>query len=403
MGRPPGGSELAGAWTLDPDVAFLNHGSFGACPRAVLDAQRELVLRMERQPVHFFVRDMLPMLDAARESLARFVGADPEGLVPVTNTTSAVSAVVRSLRLGPGDELLTTDHAYGACRNALDEAAARTGARVVVAAVPFPLRAASEVVDAVLGAATPRTRFALLDHVTSPTGLVFPVEDLVAALGDRGVDVMVDGAHAPGMLELDVARIGASWYAGNCHKWLCAPKGAAFLHAREDKRETARPIATSHGYSSRRRGRSWLHDQFDWPGTADPTPFLSVPAAIDHVGSLVPGGWSEIRARNRALALAARGVLCEALGVDEPCPSAMLGSLAAVPLQDGGPLGPRWAMDTDPLQDELLERFAIEVPIVPWPQPPRRLVRVSAQVYNALPQYRWLADALVATLRRRSR
>src|SRR5437899_8079142 len=215
-------SDLARFWTLDPAVAFLNHGSFGACPRTVLEAQQRLRERLERQPVRFFLRDFEPLLDDARSALAVFLGADPEGLVFVPNATTAVNAVLRSLALAPGDQLLVTHHAYNACRNALDFVAAAARAEVVVVPVPFPLASADAVVEAVLARATPRTRLALLDHVTSPTGLVLPIERVVRELAGRGVDTLVDGAHAPGMLPPDLGPPGAAYHAGHCHKWLGA-------------------------------------------------------------------------------------------------------------------------------------------------------------------------------------
>ena len=389
-------SNLAAHWTFEPGLAFLNHGSFGACPRAVIEAREALYRELERQPVEFMARRLPDLLDAARATLAAFLGADPEDLGAVPNATTGVNAVLRSLSFAPGDELLTTDHAYNACKNTLDFVAERSGARVVVARVPFPLADPGEVVEAVLGAATAHTRLALVDHVTSPTGLVVPIEEIVRRLAERGIDVLVDGAHAPGMVPLDLdalGRLGAAYYTGNCHKWLCAPKGSAFLWVRRDQRERIRPHVISHGANRPRPGRSRFHDELDWTGTADPTPFLCVPAALDVVGSLVSGGWPEVMRRNRELALRARAILTEALGVQPSCPESMIGTLVSLPLPDGDP-GPPSGLYVDPLHDTLLDRYEIEVPIAPWPAPPKRLLRVSAQLYNDEGDYRRLATAL---------
>jgi isopenicillin-N epimerase len=387
-------SDLARLWTLDPAVTFLNHGSFGACPRPVLEAQQRLRERLERQPVAFLGRDLEGLLDGARRELAGFLGADAGGLAFVPNATTGVNAVVRWLALAPGDEVLATDHAYNACRNALDVAAATARARVVVVALPFPLGSAEEVVAAVLARVTRRTRLALLDHVTSPTGLVLPIERLVRELGARGVDVLVDGAHAPGMVPLDLDALGAAYYVGNCHKWLCAPKGAGFLHVRRDRRDGVRPVVISHGANSPRTDRSRFLLEFDWTGSDDPTPYLCVPDALRFLGGLLPGGWPALMAANRALALEARRILCHALHVAPACPEGMIGSLATVALPDGTAEPGRSPFYQDPLQDALLERFGIEVPIVPFPSPPRRLVRVSCQVYNDRADYERLAAAL---------
>ncbi|MSP60442.1 MAG: aminotransferase class V-fold PLP-dependent enzyme [Myxococcales bacterium] len=387
-------------WLLDPSVAFLNHGSFGACPVPVLAEQQRLRERLEREPVRFMVRELPPLLDAARADLAAFVGADPDDLAFVPNATTGVNAVLRSLPFAPGDELVTTDHAYNACKNALDFVAARTGARVVVARVPFPLTSADEVVEAILAVVTPRSRLALLDHVTSPTGMVLPIARLVRELAARDVDALVDGAHGPGMVPLALGSLGAAYYTGNCHKWMCAPKGAAFLHVRRDRQEAIRPTTISHGANSPRKDRSRFREEFDWTGTSDPTAWLSVPMAIRTMGSLLDGGWPALMAANRALALEARSILCTALDVPIPCPDELIGALAAVPLSPGSMDSPRSPLSTDPLQDALLDRFGIEVPIVPWPTPPRRLCRVSAQLYNGSEQYRRLGAALGELLRR---
>ncbi len=390
--------ELRARFALDPDVTFLNHGSFGACPLEVLHAQDELRARMERQPVRFFARELPSLLDDARAPLARFLGTAPERLAFVPNATAAVNAVLRWLPLAPGDEVLTTDHVYNACNNALQDAAARAGARVVTARVPFPLTGDDVVIDAVLAAVTPRTRLCLLDHITSPTGLVFPVARLVRQLRERGVETLVDAAHAPGQVPLDVDAVGAAWLTGNCHKWLFAPKGAGFLAVRADMVASTRPAIVSHGANAPTGARSRFQLEFDWIGTIDPTPWLAVPAALEVGARLVEGGWPALMAKNHALAVEARALLCAALGVPEPAPRAMIGALASVPLPDGdGSVdGPLYG---DPLQRALIERHGIEVPIVPWPARPHRLVRVSAQAYNSLAQYQHLADALSALVR----
>jgi len=385
---------LARHWTLDPDIAFLNHGSFGACPAPVQAVQQQLRDRIERQPVQFFVRDLEGLLDEARASLATFLGADADDLALVPNATTGVNAVLRSLNLNPGDELLTTNHEYNACRNALEFVAERAGATVVVADIPLPLASSQQAAAIILDAVTPRTRLALLDHITSQTALILPIEELTTALAELGIPVLVDGAHAPGMVPVDLNKLGAAYYTGNCHKWLCAPKGAGFLHVRKEYQESVRPAIISHGANSTRRDRSRFLAEFDWTGTTDPTAALSVPAALEFMGSLLPGDWDAVRERNHSLALAARSLLCTELDLEPLCPDDMIGAIASLPLPPGSGEPPSSPLYADPLQDTLLERYSIEVPVIPWPAAPQRLVRISAQVYNTLDEYQRLADAL---------
>jgi isopenicillin-N epimerase len=388
------GRDWASLWTLDPAITFLNHGSFGACPRVMIETQQSLRARLERQPLQFLGRDLESLFDQTRAALGDFVGADPDDLALVPNATAGVNTVLNSLSLEEGDELLVTDHEYNACRNALDWTAARRGARVVVASVPFPLRSPDEVVDAILRLVGPRTRLALIDHITSPTGMILPVERIVPELARLGVDTLVDGAHVPGMIGVNLRTLGAAYFTGNCHKWLCTPKGAAFLHVRSDRQAQIRPLSISHGANSPRTDRSRFRLEFDWTGTDDPTPYLCIPESIRYLGSLLPGGWPALMERNRALALEARGIVCRALGVAPPCPDSMIGTLATIPLPDGIPGSPRPPLFLDPLQDALLERYRIEIPIVPWPAHPKRWVRLSAQLYNRREQYEYLAQAL---------
>jgi len=226
---------------------------------------------------------------------------------------------------------------------------------------------------------------------------VLPVERLIAELSARGIEVLVDGAHAPGMLPLDLRTLGATYYSGNCHKWICAPKGSAFLWVRRDRHAHVHPVTISHGANAVRPGRSRFRLEFDWTGTCDPTAWMTVPKALDYVGSLMPGGWPAVMARNRALALEARRLLCVAAGTPRPCPDEMIGSLASIVLPDGQTTEIMWRQP-DPLQRRLFDEWSIEVPITSWPAAPRRLIRISAQLYNTRDHYVRLAEALAKEL-----
>ena len=381
-------SAFAALWPLDPSVAYLNHGSFGACPSALLEHQSALRERMEREPVDFFVRHWPRASAEVRTTLGGFIGADPDDLAYVPNATAGINAVLRSLAFAPGDELLTTDHAYGACTKTLHYVASRTGARVVVAKVPFPLAHEDEIVAPILAAATARTKLALVDHVTSPTALVFPLARIVRELAARGVDTLVDGAHALGMVPLALDAVGAAYTVGNAHKWLCAPKGSAFLHVRRDRQAQLHPYSISHGYVPGAREASF-RDEFDWTGTVDPTPWLALPKCLRFLGSLVEGGWPALMARNRALALAARGELARTMGVALPAPEAMIGAIASLPFPRVPAGSPLARLDREGLANLTRER-GIEAWFYPWDCEGGKLMRISAQLYNDIEQYRAL-------------
>jgi len=386
-------------WLLDPDITFLNHGSFGATPIAVLAKQDEFRTRLEREPVRFMIRELEALLDGARAQLGEFVGADPAGIAFIPNATYGINSVVRSLDLDKNEEIVVTAHEYNATRNVAEFAAQLAGARVVVAEVPFPIASPDEVFGRIIEKISDRTRLVILDHVTSQTALVMPIARIIDEVQSRGIDVLVDGAHAPGMLPLDLRALDAAYYTANLHKWVCAPKGAAFLYVRENRRASVRPIAISHGANSSRTDRSRFHLEFDWTGTFDPTPWLCVPEALQTLASFVEGGWPEIMRRNHALALRGRDIIAKRFGVSPPAPDAMIGSMAAFRIPDGSALTTS-ALDTDPLQDALLFEFKIEVPIMPWPRPPNRVLRVSAQLYNEERDYEKVADAVTLLLQR---
>lgn len=363
-------------WALDPAVVHLNHGSFGGCLRTVLAEADALRARMEANPMRFFVLEWQDELDRARAALAAFVGAPAERLVFVPSSTSGVAIALGSVALAAGDAVLVTDHGYRAVANQVARHASARGLDVVRVRVPLPFDA-DAFVAAVAAALTPRTRLAIFDHITSPTAIVLPIERLLPLCAARGIATIVDGAHAPGQLPLDIAALGATYYVGNNHKWLCAPKGSGFLVAAADAPVV--PVVTSHGATPAYGPPNRLHAELDWSGTHDPVPHLTVPAAIAHVAA-EGGGWPAIIARNHATVLA----MCERLARR---PHGPVGAMAALPIT----LPP----GTAPL---LLERQLLEagweVPIVDFPSGP--MVRISAHVYNSAEQADLLARELHA-------
>ncbi|MBS0195819.1 MAG: aminotransferase class V-fold PLP-dependent enzyme [Planctomycetes bacterium] len=407
MPTPPPGSELARHWTLDPATCFLNHGSFGACPREVLAAQSRVREQMESEPVRFFVEEFESLVDAARRSLAAFLHCDWRDLAPMPNATNAVATIVENFadsgRLAPGDEILTNDHEYPACQNNLRRAAARAGARIVVAPVPFPCPSPDAAADAILSHATKRTRLALISHVTSPTGLVFPVERVVRELEGSGIATLVDGAHAPGMVPtLDLTTLGASFYTANCHKWICSPKGSAFLYVRKDYQEgdaPIRPLVLSNNAEKPKPGRSQFLTEFDYIGTNDYSAFFTIPDAIRCMGAMQPGGWPGVMQANHDLCLAGRDIICRELGITPTAPDGMVGSICTMilPSHDEARrqrLAQRPSRYHDAIQDAILKKHRIQVPFWGLAAKPERFLRISAQLYNSLDQYKYLAAAV---------
>jgi isopenicillin-N epimerase len=385
--------QAAAAWGLDPAITMLNHGSFGACPRAVLEHQRELRCRMAARPVQFLARQMPGMLDASRQRLAATIGADPRDLVFVPNATAGVNSVLRSLRFRGGDEILVTSHGYNACTNVARFVAEQSQATLTVADIPSPVASPAQVVDAIMARVTPRTRLALFDHISSPSAFVFPVEELVDRLDALGIESLIDGAHAPGMVPVDLRRIAPTYYVGNCHKWLCAPWGAGLLYVRRDRQDEIMPPVISHGYNRPRSGYSRFQTLFDWQGTCDPTPWICVGTAIEFLEALLPGGLNELSQRNHQYAVAAQSLLVKELGAKPLCPPEMLGSMAAVELGDDPEPSVEF-VDQHPLNQRLFERFGVEVPVFFFPSAPRVVLRVSAQAYNEPAHYHRLVEAV---------
>ena len=403
IGKP---ASPATEWALDPTVTFLNHGSFGACMNATLEVQRGWRDKLEAHPVRFLARDLEDLLDWTRSEIGAFMSAEADDLALMTNSTAGVNTVLRSLRFEKGDEILATDHAYNSCLNAIRFVASGASAKVVLARIPFPIASPDEAFDAIMAAVTPRTKLAMIEHVTSPTALVLPIERLVPALAEKGVDVLVDGAHGPGMLPLKLRDLAPAYYVGSLHKWVCAPKGSAFLYVRRDRQALIKPLSISSGSNDTRVDRSKFRLEFDWNGTFDPSAWLTVPAAIDGLGEMLHGGWPVVIATNRQLAISARDILSEALHTDVQAPRSMIGSMASVRLPDG-PWPRQEAIRRLAMIEAAIRTRRFEVPLIPWPCPwlvdsgdlPEDtefdiLLRISAQAYNYLGQYERLASIL---------
>ncbi|RAL20032.1 aminotransferase [Lujinxingia litoralis] len=383
---------------LDSGAIHLNHGAFGACPRRVLHAQSELRARMESNPVRFIGRELFGLMANARAELASFVGAPAPDLVFVPNTTTGVNAVLRSLALQPGDEILVSDQGYGPAVLAARAIAAEQGAHVRVASLPFAPTSANALHDALIDALTPRTRLVMIDHITSPTALILPVARIARSLRERGVLTLIDGAHAPGMIPLNLAEIDADFYVGNCHKWLCSPRGAAFLHVAPHLQSRVRPPVLSHGAALAEDDPQRFQAEFGWMGTYDVTSYLSVPVAIDFLRALVPGGWPALYERNHRLALYGRDRLCQVLGIAPPAPDDLVGAMVSLPLPESPHPPVNFPAEVDPLQDALWRAAGIEIAVMSWPAHPGRLLRLSCQLYTTEEQLDTLADTLSTLL-----
>lgn len=384
--RPPSGQRpaLRDLFLLRPDVIFLNHGAYGATPRPVFDAYQRWQLELERQPVEFLSRRFGDLMQRAREALAGFVGAHADELVYVPNATTGLNIVARSVELGPGDEVLSTDHEYGALDRTWQFLCARRDARYVQVSVPVPVDSPEHVVEAVWAAVTHRTRVLFLSHITSSTALLLPVEPLIRRARAAGILTIIDGAHAPGQLSLNLTDFGADFYAGNCHKWMCAPKGSAFLYARRDVQPLLSPLVVSWGWHAERPGPSRFVDEQEWQGTRDVAAFLSVPAAIEFLGD---HNWSQVQQECHRLAGTARRAIEALTGEPGLSPDSWswYRQMVSIPVP---------VADPDAAQQQLLSEFGIEVPVVAWNG--RSLLRVSVQGYNTASDI----EALIAAVAR---
>jgi isopenicillin-N epimerase len=387
--NPIWGSDWAtvrGRWSLDPTVAHLNHGSFGAVPIPVQATQDRLREAAEMNPNAFFSRVLPAKMEEARVTAAAFLRADPDGFVFVPNATTGVETVLSSVGLGPKQEVLITDHAYGAVRMAAERACSRLGAELVVRQVPIRVEGAEGLAEAVLGGVTERTRLAIVDHIASPTAVLFPIGELVTGLRSRAVLSLVDAAHAPGMVDVDLASLDPDFWTGNFHKWCCSPRGAAGLFVRREHRERTMPVVTS-WYAG-----EGLIKAFGWLGTQDYSPYLSVPSALEFLESL---GWERLRRHNRELAHLGRQGVTEAMGAEALAKEAneFFEAMTLVPLP-GGLVSTE--EEARALQARIGDELRCEVAVTVWRN--RGFLRLSAQAYNAPAEYERLGVGVKSLL-----
>ncbi len=396
--QTPQSSQYSVHWSLDPECVFLNHGSFGAAPKFVQEEQHRWQSILENEPVRFFEKIAPDAMLAARQSIGSMVGCDANDIALIENATTGVNTVLRSFEFNQGDEILVPDHAYQACRNTIDYVAKRWGAVVVTCSIPFPIENSQIAIEAVMEKVTEKTVLAMIDTVTSPTGLLMPFEKLVTALEERGVHVLLDAAHGIGMIDLNLDLLGASFTTSNCHKWLCAPKGCAFLHVRKDLQHLIHPLTISHGMTFPLGDTTRFRHEFDWTGTRDVTAHCSLPVVIEGMAKMVDGGWNEIMTMNHNLAIEGRKILCDRLGIELPCPEEMIGCIATLPLP-GESTGGIPLHEPDPLHEVLMEKYSIQIPVWTWASPKGRYIRISAQLYNHIDQYKYLAEVLAKELK----
>ena len=364
----------ASAWTLDRDLAYLNHGGFGAAPSVVLAEQQKWRTRLERNPHGFLIRELPELLSDVRAQVAEFLGADADGLVFTDNATTGTQTVIAQARLAPGDEVLTTDHCHPAVLAQLRQA----GATLRIVPVPIPAESQAAVAEAVASAISARTRLVAIDQIASCSGYVFPVREIVAECRRQGVPVLVDGAHAGGQVPVDLSALDADFWVGNLHKWVCAPKASAVLYAAPPWRDTLRPLVVSHRFSS------GYQPAFDWTGTRDPSAMLAVPAALSFFGRI---GWEAAWRHNNDLAGRGAGLVAERLLTATPDVAGLGAAMRLVKLPE--PLDEAAARA---LETRLFEDFKVVVPVTfhdGW-----QWVRLSAQLYNTLDDYERLAGAL---------
>ena len=362
-------SNLKHQFMLDPNVTFLNHGSFGACTKPIYEDLLKWQKIMEKEPVKFFEDTLYDALKASRRALGNYVGCSPDDLVYFPNPTTAINAVARSLKLKPGEEVLSTNHIYGALNRSWKYICAEKKARFIKVDIPFPIQSKEEFLDCFFNAVTDQTKVIFLSHITSMTAMKFPVEEVIQFSKEKKILTIIDGAHVPGHISLNIKKLDADIYTGSCHKWMCTPKGISFLYVRKEIQENVHPLVISWGWESENPGPSKFLDWHEWQGTRDMSAFLTVPSAVKF---LEEHNWLEVAKKCRGQVVHTRNQFLDLLNISSPCPDSWLGQMASIPL----PID-----DVDIFKKELLETYQIQVPVFQWEG--NTYLRYSIQAYNS--------------------
>jgi isopenicillin-N epimerase len=379
-------------FAVEKGYIALNHGSFGACPREILNYQNQLRAKMESLTTRFFLTELKPLLKDSLSSLAKYVNSPVEDIAFVRNATTAANSVLFSLNWERGDEIVTTNLIYESCRNLINHIAETKGINLKTVEINFLPKSEDEIISAIVGQLSPKTKLVFIDHITSETSLIMPVEKICEELHKREIPVFVDGAHAPGMVELDLKKLSVDYYTGNCHKWICAPKASAFLYAKPERKEELKPAVIGNYFFKGNTESERFFNRFYWSGTDDYTPQCSAGRTIRYFENLVPGGWESIKKQNRAKVIAGRNIISEKLGFTVYTPEKMTGSMVTIPL--GSQFVPEERSGLDIWQLELLMKYRIEAVIIPLYPTRERALRLSAHLYNTLDDYAYLAECL---------
>ncbi len=393
MNPLPKPSALATHWSMNPNIVYLNHGSFGGTPTYVTNSQRALQTEMEYEAIEYFIDKLPTYLNTSKLALANFVGTDANNIVYTQNTTTGINCILSSMPSQVGDEWLTTNQSYGACVHALKQYAYQKGCTVVTAQIPYPVQNDVEIVAAFEAAITPKTKVALVDYITSATALILPIKKIITLLQSKGIKVVVDAAHAPGMVNFSIDELQPNYFVANCHKWICSPKGSAFMYVAPQHQDDVKPLVISHYNDTAEGTAAHWSNQFMWDGTHDYSTYITVKTALEYMPTLIEGGWAAIKNHNHNLVLTAAHTIANALQVQLPTTDAMVGSIVNIPMPNGKKPKHSFHSNTE-LKNILFEKYKIEVPIFMYPHAPQQWLRLSAQLYNSMEQYNYLLACL---------